>query len=144
LGNGTGARRPSSAVVVAVVAALAATAFAVFGGVGLAKSGPGKANAAQGQYGKKVEVCHKGKKTLKVSVHAWPAHKRHGDAAGTCAELKAKKLKAKQLKAEKLAAKQAKQAKQAKHEDDEDGDDPASEQGHGKGKGKSKEHGKNH
>ena len=127
MGNGAGARRPSSAVVVAVVAALAAAAFAVFGGVGLAKSGPGKANASQGQYGKKVEVCHKGKKTLKVSVNAWPAHKRHGDAAGTCAELRAKKLKAK-LKA----------SKQAKHEDREDADDSASEESHGKGKGKDK------
>jgi hypothetical protein len=124
-----------------VVAALAAAAFAVFGGVGLAKSGPGKANASQGQYGKKVEVCHKNKKTLKVSVNAWPAHKRHGDAAGTCAELRAKKLKAK-LKAK--AEKQAKQAKQAKHEDREDADESASEQSHGKGKGKdnSSEHGK--
>lgn len=133
MGNGAGARRPSSAVVVAVVAALAAAAFAVFGGAGLAKSGPDKANASQGQYGKKVEVCHKGKKTLKVSVNAWPAHKRHGDAAGTCAELRAKKLKAK------LKAKAEKQAKQAKHEDREDGDDSASEQSQGKGKDKSSE-----
>jgi hypothetical protein len=116
------------------VAALAAAAFAVFGGVGLAKSGPGKANASQGQYGKKVEVCHKGKKTLKVSVNAWPAHKRHGDSAGTCAELRAKKLKAKKLKA---AKHKAEKHKAAKHE----GGDSAFEQS--KGKGKSKEHGKN-
>lgn len=136
MGNGAGARRPSSAVVVAVVAALAAAAFAVFGGVGLAKSGPGKANASQGQYGKKAEVCHKGRKTLKVSVNAWPAHKRHGDAAGTCAELRAKKLKAKKLKAEQKAAKQAKQ------EAREDADESASEQSPGKGKNKSGENGK--
>jgi hypothetical protein len=86
------------AAAVAVVAALAAAAFAVFGGAGLAKSGPGKANASQGQYGKKVEVCHKGKRTLRVSRYAWPAHKRHGDSQGTCAELKAKKHKLKKLK----------------------------------------------
>ena len=97
-------RWASNAAGVAVVAALAAAAFAVFGGVGLAKSGPGKANASQGQYGKKVEVCHKSKKTLRISVNAWPAHKRHGDSLGTCAELRAKKLKAKKLKAQRLKA----------------------------------------
>jgi hypothetical protein len=122
------------------VAALAAAAFAVFGGVGLAKSGPGKANASQGQYGKKVQVCHKGKKTLKVSVNAWPAHKRHGDAAGTCTELRAKKLKARKLKA---AKHKAEKHKAGKHEAREDADDSAFEQGKGNGKDKkSKEHGK--
>ena len=112
-------RWASNAAAVAVVAALAAAAFAVFGGVGLAKDGPGKANASQGQYGKKVAVCHKGRRTIRISVNAWPAHKRHGDALGTCAELRVEKLKTKlklqklklqKLKAQKLKAQKLKAA----------------------------------
>lgn len=87
---------------VAVVAIVAASvvAFASLGGVGLAQSAVG---LAQYQYGKKVSVCHKGKHTIRISTRAWPAHKRHGDTVGTCAEAK-KKAHAKKLHA-KLHAK---------------------------------------
>jgi hypothetical protein len=57
-------------------------AFAGLGGVGLAQTsggGPGK-----GQYGKKVTLCHKGKKTIRVSKHAVRKHLRHGDTLGRC------------------------------------------------------------
>ena len=56
------------------------------------------------QYGKKVTICHKGKNTIRISTRAWPAHKRHGDTVGTCAEAK-KKAHAKKLHAKKLHAK---------------------------------------
>ena len=95
------------------VAVCAVTAFAALGGVGLAQTsgGPGK-----GQYGKKVQVCHKGK-TISISKSALPAHLRHGDAAGTCASaaLKAKKAKAAKAKAAKAKAENAK-AEKAKAE----------------------------
>jgi hypothetical protein len=105
---------------------VAAAAFVVFGGVGLAKSGPGKSHAAQGQYGKKVVICHKGKRTLRVSVSAWPAHRRHGDALGTCAQLRAK-LKAKKLRAM-GHGKRTKHGKAFLHGSSKEG-------GHGKGRG---------
>ena len=41
-----------------------------------------------------MTICHKGKHTIRVSVHAWPAHKRHGDTIGLCAEAKKKHAKA--------------------------------------------------
>jgi len=83
--------------------------FAALAGIGLAGS---SLSASQyqygGQYGKKVAVCHKGKKTLSVSVNAWPAHKAHGDTLGTCSQARAKKAK----KADK--SKKAKSAKAGK------------------------------
>ena len=93
------------------VAVCAVTAFAALGGVGLAQTsgGPGK-----GQYGKKVQVCHKGK-TISISKSALPAHLRHGDAAGTCASAAAKAKKAKAAKAAKAKAEKAK-AEKAKAE----------------------------
>ena len=93
------------------VAVCAVTAFAALGGVGLAQTsgGPGK-----GQYGKKVQVCHKGK-TISISKSALPAHLRHGDAAGTCASVAAKAKKAKAAKAAKAEAEKAK-AEKAKAE----------------------------
>ncbi len=85
------------------------TAFAALGGVGAA---PTAINAAQGQYGKKVTICHKGKKTITVSKKALPAHLRHGDTIGTCARgKKAKKAKAAKAKAAKAKAAKAKAAK---------------------------------
>jgi long-subunit fatty acid transport protein len=57
-------------------------AFAALGGVGLAQTsggGPGK-----GQYGKKVTICHKGKKTIRISKAALAKHLRHGDTLGRC------------------------------------------------------------
>lgn len=32
----------------------------------------------------KVDICHKGKKTIRVSAKALPAHKAHGDFLGSC------------------------------------------------------------
>lgn len=95
------------------VAVCAITAFAALGGVGLAQTsgGPGK-----GQYGKKVQVCHKGK-TISISKSALPAHLRHGDTAGTCAAAKAKKAKAAKAakaKAEKAKAEKAKESSGSK------------------------------
>jgi hypothetical protein len=72
-----GGRRVTLAIAVAVAATVA---FASFGGIGLAQSAIG---LAQYQYGKKVTICHKGK-TIRISVRAWPAHKRHGDTEGAC------------------------------------------------------------
>jgi hypothetical protein len=47
-----------------------------------AKSGPA---AAQYQYGQvKVQVCHKGKKTIRIAQPAVRAHLRHGDSLGPC------------------------------------------------------------
>jgi hypothetical protein len=70
--------------------------FALLAGIGLAGS---SVSAAQyqygnGQYGKKVTICHKGRNTITVSVNALPAHKAHGDVVGTCAQAKAKKANA--------------------------------------------------
>ena len=81
-----GNRSRRGVALVAVVAA-SVVAFASLGGVGLAQSAVG---LAQYQYGKKVTICHKGKNTIRISTRAWPAHKRHGDTLGTCAEAKKK------------------------------------------------------
>jgi hypothetical protein len=70
-------------VAFAVLAAVTAVAFGLLGGAGLAQSAVG---LAQYQYGKKVTICHKGKRTIRISTRAWPAHKRHGDTLGACAE----------------------------------------------------------
>ena len=32
----------------------------------------------------KITICHKKKKTLSVSINAWPAHQAHGDTKGAC------------------------------------------------------------
>ena len=84
------------ALVAVVIASL--VAFASLGGIGLAQSAVG---LAQYQYGKKVTICHKGKRTIRIAVRAWPAHKRHGDTVGTCekAEKQAKKAHAKKAHA---------------------------------------------
>ena len=126
-------RRIASAV---AVAGVAITAFALLGGAGLAQSAIG---LAQYQYGKKVTICHKGKKTIRISVRAWPAHKRHGDTEGACVGT-----------AEKKHAKQEKHAEPAKHDGAKEhgkaqeasegvasGDLSDDDSGHGKGKGKS-------
>ena len=72
-----------AALVAVVVASL--VAFASLGGVGLAQSAAALAEYQYGKDGKKVTICHKGKRTIRVSVRAWPAHKRHGDVEGACA-----------------------------------------------------------
>lgn len=132
--------RIASAVAVAVGAI---TAFASLGGAGLAQSAIG---LAQYQYGKKVTTCHKGKKTIRISVRAWPAHKRHGDTEGPCVGT-----------AEKKHPKHEKHAEPAKHDGAKEHgkaqgasegaasggrSDDGSGHGKGKGKGKGKGNGK--
>ena len=87
------------------------TALAALGGVGVAQSA---ISSAQGPYGKKVTICHKGKKTISIGKAAWPAHQRHGDTLGTCASAAAKAAKAKKAKAAKAAKIKAAKAKAAK------------------------------
>jgi len=67
------------ATIIATVVAVAA--FASFGGIGFAH---GVINLAQYQYGKKITICHKQKRTITLSINAWPAHQRHGDTVGRC------------------------------------------------------------
>ena len=76
--RGTKSGRAAAVIAIAVASLVA---FASFGGAGIAQSAVG---LAQYQYGKKVTICHKGKRTIRISVRAWPAHKRHGDTVGTC------------------------------------------------------------
>lgn len=100
--------RQTRAVAAIGLAAGMAVLFTSLGGVGLAQNA---VSAAQGQYGKKVTLCHKGKKTISVGKAAVPAHLRHGDTLGTCAAAKAKKAKKAKLKAAKIKAAKAKAAK---------------------------------
>ena len=71
-----------------LAAALAAAAVVVFAGLGYA-SPAGSSSAAQYEDERKVTICHKGK-TIRVSVNALPAHERHADVLGTCANAEAK------------------------------------------------------
>ena len=64
---------------------------------------PARALVTQNQGGEKVEICHKGKNTISISVNALPAHLRHGDTENECAAVagatgavKAKKVEKKQ------------------------------------------------
>ena len=123
--------------------------FAALGGVGVASSA---VNAAQGQYGKKTTICHKGKKTITVGNKAVPAHLKHGDVVGTCAAAKAKKAKAAKIKAAKVKAAKVKAAKvkaakakaakakaeAAKATASEKSQKPAESEKPGKGKGRGK------
>jgi hypothetical protein len=99
LKNPRKARIASAAVIVASFVA----AFATLGGIGAAESA---ISAIEKQYGKKVTICHKGK-TITVSKNAVPAHTKHGDTVGTCAQAKAKKAKKAKAKAEAAKAKEA-------------------------------------
>lgn len=124
-------RRIAAAAAVAVVAS---TAFALLGGVGLAQSAIG---LAQYQYGKKVTICHKGKKTVSVSVRAWPAHKRHGDTEGACGGTAENKHGSKAESAKHDGAKENGRAKEAsEHAASSDRSDDDSGKGKSKGKGK--------
>lgn len=113
-------KTPRLAAAIAVAACMV-MAFAALGGVGLAQTSGGPGGK---QYDKKVSICHKGKKTIKIGKKAWPAHQRHGDTLGTCAS---------------AAAKKAKKAKAAKAEKSDESDKGKSEEKSGKGeKGKGK------
>jgi uncharacterized membrane protein YgcG len=79
--NHTANSRRSRVVTTIIATVVAVAAFASFGGIGLAH---GVINLAQYQYGKKITICHKQKRTITVSVNAWPAHQRHGDTVGPC------------------------------------------------------------
>ena len=114
---------------IGIAAAATVSAVAVFsaaGGVGMAggvislhQYGPG---AGQYQYGKqKVTICHKGKHTIRISERAWPAHIRHGDTEGACANVvkhakkhhKAEHAGKENAKAGKSHGKKAEQAREA-------------------------------
>lgn len=116
------------------VAGVAIAAFASLGGVGLAQSAIG---LAQYQYGKKVTICHKGKKTISISVRAWPAHKRHGDTEGACVGTAEKKHATHEKHAEPAKHDGAKEHGKAQEasEDAASGDRSDDDSGHGKGKG---------
>lgn len=86
--NSTGSSRAARIATWVAIVAVAATAFVSFGGVGLAQNVIG---LHQYQYGKKVTVCHKGRKTIQVSLRGWLHHKRHGDRLGACKKWKWKK-----------------------------------------------------
>ena len=134
-------KTPRLAAAVAVAACMV-MAFAALGGVGLAQTSGGPGGK---QYDKKVTICHKGKKTIKISKKAWPAHQRHGDTLGSCASAAAKKAKkakaAKAAKAEK--AEKAAKAEKAKAEKSEKSQsEERSGKGGDKGKGKAKGKGK--
>ncbi len=79
-------RRARTGVGLAFVA-LTMVVASVLAGYGFASNSP---RAAQYQYGKKVAICHyTGSKkhpwvTLRINIHAWPAHLQHGDLLGAC------------------------------------------------------------
>lgn len=80
-------------VAAAVSVSAAVGVFAVLGSTGLAQTAlaPAQEVAAQNQPveqnrpAEKVEICHKGRNTISISVNALPAHLAHGDANGACA-----------------------------------------------------------
>ncbi len=117
----------------AVMVACMLVAAAALGGVGHAQN---VITAAQGAYGKKVTVCHKGKKTISIGKSAWPAHQRHGDTLGSCSSAAAKAAKAKKAKAAKAAKLKAAKAKaeKAKAQEKKSEHKPGNP-GKGKGKG---------
>lgn len=132
MSNSRKTHRVAAAVAVAVCAVMA---FAALGGVGLAQTAGGPGGS---QYGKKVKMCHKGKKTITVSRHAVPAHLRHGDTLGSCASAaahkgKSHKAKDHQAHVAKSAAKAKAKAERAKANDEKKADEKPE---HGKGKGK--------
>lgn len=114
----------------AVLVASMLVAVAALGGVSHAQN---VITPAQDAYGKKVTICHKGKKTISISKSAWPAHQRHGDTLGSCSSAAAKAAKAKKAKAAKAAKAKAEKAKAAAEKKKD-----ASERGENPGKGKGK------
>jgi microcystin-dependent protein len=132
-------RKISRTAGAAALVACMVTAFAALGGVGTAQSA---VSAGEGQYGKKVTICHKGKNTITISKKALPAHLRHGDTVGPCTSVAAKKAKAAKIKAAKVKAAKAKAAAaKAKHDQavaSQAKEDKSSGEKPGKGKGRGK------
>ena len=104
-----------------IIALVGVVAFAVTGGSALAAEAAKPAKAAKSKDGNasteatgaqagKVAVCHKRKRTIRVSANALPAHARHGDAQRPCsaAELDGGK------------AKKGKKAKEKEKDDERD------------------------
>ena len=83
----TDRKTPRLAAAVAVAVGLL-LAFAALGGVGIAQAGGGPCKS---QYGKKVVICHKGKRTVRIAKKAVRAHLAHGDTLGRCDKSQHKK-----------------------------------------------------
>ena len=131
--------RQSRAVAAIGLAAGMVVLFTTLGGAGLAQNA---VSAAQGQYGKKVTLCHKGKKTISVGKAAVPAHLRHGDTLGTCAAAKAKKAKKAKLKAAKAKAAKARAEKRKSENSKAEKAAPETAKGKPEHKGKPDDKGK--
>ncbi|HEU0247976.1 MAG TPA: hypothetical protein VFR38_12900 [Gaiellaceae bacterium] len=113
-------------VATAVSVSAAVVLFAALGGAGLAQTAlaPARGLVTQDQGGEKVEICHKGKNTISISVNALPAHLRHGDTESECAVValatdttgaaKAKKEKQSTESAEETATENTKKPKREK------------------------------
>ena len=68
-----------------IVGIVIAAVLAIFAFTGSVSAGSLFANTASAGYGQdKVEVCHKGKKTLSIAAPAVNAHLGHGDVVGAC------------------------------------------------------------
>ena len=96
-------------VATAVSVSAAVVLFASLGGAGLAQTAlaPARGLVTQDQGGQKVEICHKGKNTISISVNALPAHLRHGDTENECAVVAQATDTARTAKAEKGEKKQS-------------------------------------
>lgn len=125
--------RKTRVVLAATLTTMLVAAFAALGGVSVAQSA---ISAVQYQYGHKVTICHKGKVTIKVAKAAVPAHVKHGDTVGTCAQAKAKKAKAAKAKAAKIKAAKAKAAKAKAPKVEQTAAPETEKPGKGKGRGK--------
>lgn len=80
--------RARRAALLVTASAVILACFWAFGGAGFASS---SISANQYQYGgKKVKVCHNGKKTIRISRSALPAHLAHSDTVGKCKKDKGK------------------------------------------------------
>lgn len=78
--------RKHKRVAAAVSVSAAVGVFAVLGSTGLAQTAlaPAQNLVAQNQSAQKVEICHKGRNTISISVNALPAHLGHGDTESAC------------------------------------------------------------
>lgn len=134
--NHTANSRRSRVVTTIIATVVAVAAFASFGGIGLAH---GVINLAQYQYGKKITICHKQKRTITVSVNAWPAHQRHGDTVGPCQAATAAAKKGSQPSGKQGGKGQGGKGKgQGSSGSSSSSSQPSGSNGNGNGKGKGK------